>query len=91
MTHLITASLTSKAQLTLPKRIRQLLRIGAKGDRVGFLIDEKTRRVTLTRAKVTTEDIEYSAADIRKLLKIRHEPGGKTFNSMEELLRELKR
>ncbi len=90
MTRLITAPLSSKAQLTLPKRVRELLRVHAKGDRVGFLIDEKTRRVTMTKVELIPADEPYTEAEIRKLMKLRKEPGGRTFNSMEELLRDLK-
>lgn len=90
MTKLITAPLTSKAQLTLPKRVRQLLNVHAKGDRIGFLINEKTRRVTITKVDLVPAEEPYTDEEIRKLLKLRKEPGGKTFNSMDALLKDLK-
>ena len=90
MTHLITAPLSSKAQLTLPKRIRDLLQVRAKGDRVGFLIDEKTRRITITKVDLVPAEEPYTDEEIRQLLKLRKVPGGKTFKSMDELLKDLK-
>ena len=90
MTHLVSAPLTSKAQLTLPKRVRQLLGVGEKGDRVGFLIDERTHQITVTRIELIPAETSYTDEEIRKLLNLRKEPGGKTFNSMKELLKDLK-
>ena len=86
----VTAPLSSKAQITLPKPVRDLLGIKAKGERVGFLIDEKARRVLITKVKLVPEEEPYTEEEIRKLLKLRKEPGGKTFNSMDELLKDLK-
>ena len=90
MTKLLTASLSSKAQLTLPKRVRELLGVHEKGDRIGFLIDEKTHRIVITKVDLIPTELPYTDADIRKLLKLRKEPGGRTFHSMEELLKDLK-
>ncbi len=85
----LTAPLTSKAQLTLPKPIRKLLGVHAKGDRVGFLIDEKTHRITITKVDLVPAEAAYTEEEIRQLLKLRKEPGGKTFNSMEAFLKHL--
>ena len=90
MTAWLTAPLSSKAQITLPKPVRELLGIKAKGDRVGFLIDEKTRRIMIMKVHLVPAAESYTAEEIRKLLKLRKEPGGKTFNSMDELLKHLK-
>ena len=90
MTKLVTASLSSKAQLTLPKRVRELLGVRTKGDHVGFLIDEKTHRILMTKVDLVPAEAPYTDEEIRKLLKLTKEPGGKTFKSMDELLRDLK-
>ena len=90
MAKLVTAPLSSKAQLTLPKRVRELLKVREKGDRVGFLIDEKSRRITIMRVDIVPAEEPYTDEEIRKLLKLRSEPGGKTFSSMDELLKDLK-
>ena len=90
MTRLVSAPLTSKAQLTLPKPVRQLLKVGAKGDRIGFLIDEKSHRITITKVDLVPAEEPYTEEEIRKLLKLSKEPGGKTFRSMDELLKDLK-
>lgn len=90
MTKLVTAPLTSKAQLTLPKRVRDLLGVREKGDRVGFLIDETTHRIMITKIDLVPAEEPYTEEEIRKLLRLRKEPGGKTFKSMDDLLRDLK-
>ena len=89
MTKLLTAPLSSKAQLTLPKRVRDLLGVREKGDRVGFLIDEKYHRITITKVDLVPAEEPYTDEEIRKLLKLRKEPGGKTFDSMEAFLKHL--
>jgi len=90
MAQFITAPLSSKAQLTLPKRIRELLGVREKGDRVGFLIDERQHRIVITKVDLVPSETPYTNAEIRKLLKLSKEPGGKTFESMEGLLKDLK-
>lgn len=85
----VTAPLTDKAQLTLPKSVRELLGVRAKGDRVGFLIDEKTHRIILSKVEFVPAEEPYTDAELRKLLKLRKEPGGKTFESAGEFLKHL--
>lgn len=89
MATLVTAPLTSKAQITLPKSIRQLLGVQEKGDRVGFVIDEKTRRIMITKVDLVPAEAPYTKEEIRKLLALRKEPGGKTFTSPEAFLKHL--
>ena len=89
MEKLLTAPLSSKAQLTLPKRVRDLLGVREKGDRVGFLIDEKAHRIVITKVDLVAADEPYTTEEIRKLLKLRKEPGGKTFESAEAFLKHL--
>ena len=90
MAKFITAPLSSKAKLTLPKRVRELLGVREKGDRVGFLIDEKAHRIVITKVDLVPAEAPYTDEEIRRLLKLTKEPGGKTFRSMDELLKELK-
>ncbi len=89
MTKLVSAPLTSKAQLTLPKRVRDLLGVREKGDRIGFLIDEKTHRIILTRVAIVPSDEPYTDEEISKLLRLRKEPGSKTFDASEAFLKPL--
>ncbi len=89
MPHIISAPLSSKAQVTLPKRIRKLLGVQEKGDRIGFLIDEKSHRIIITRVDLVPAQEPYTDEEIRKLLKLRKEPGGKTFGSAEAFVKHL--
>ena len=86
----VTASLTSKAQLTLPKRVREFLGVGEKGDQIGFLLDEKTRRIVVTRMALVPDE-SYTDAEIRNLFKLAKAPGGRTFESADALLKHLHR
>lgn len=86
---LVTASLTSKAQLTLPKRVRELLGVHAKGDQVGFLLDEKARRILITRVDLVPTEAPYTQTEIRKLFKLARAHGGKTFDSAQAFLKHL--
>ena len=87
--HWITAPVSSKAQLTLPKRVRELLGVREKGDRVGFWIDEKAHRIVITKVDLIPAEPDYTDEELRKLLKLTKGPGGKTFKSMDELLKDL--
>lgn len=89
MAKLVTAPLSSKAQLTLPKRVREFLGVREKGDRIGFLIDERAHRITITKVDLVPAEEPYTDEEIRKLLKLRKEPGGKTFDSAEAFLKHL--
>ena len=89
MEKLVTAPLSSKAQLTLPKRVRELLGVREKGDRIGFLIDEKSHRIVITKVDLVASEEAYTKEEIRKLLKLAKEPGGKTFDSAEAFLKHL--
>ena len=90
MTTLMTATLSSKAQLTLPKRIRELLGVRAKGDQVGFVVDEKTRRILMTKVTLVPAEESYTEEELRKLLKLAKAPGKKTFASAEAFLKHIR-
>ena len=90
MAVLMTATLSSKAQLTLPKRIRELLGVRAKGDQVGFVVDEKTRRVMMTKITLLSAEEPYTEEELRKLLRLAKAPGKKTFASAEAFLKHVR-
>ncbi len=89
MATLVTASLSSKAQVTLPKRIRELLGVGTKGDQIGFLVDEHTQRIMITRVDLVPSEPLYTQEELRKLFKLAKARGGKTFGSAEAFLKHV--
>jgi antitoxin PrlF len=72
-----TATVTSKGQVTLPRRVRDLLRVGP-GDRIEFVIDDDGR--ISVRARDT---------DIAELRGMLHEAtrGTVTLDAMERAIR----
>ena len=90
MRTMIMATLSSKAQITLPKRIRELLGLREKGERVGFVVDEKTRRIVLTKMTLVPAEESYTEEELRKLLKLAKTPGKKTFASAEAFLKHVR-
>ena len=89
MAELVTAPLSAKAQLTLPKKVREFLGVRAKGEVVGFVIDKKARRITVTKVDLVPAEESYTDEEIRALLKLAKEPGGQTFDSAEAFLKHL--
>lgn len=90
MTKLLTASLSSKSQLTLPKEVRSLLGVKAKGDSIGFVVDTEAGTVRLARVEPVVMDAEFTEEEFRKIAKFRGSKGGKTFKSAGALLKDLK-
>ncbi len=90
MTRLVTAPLSAKGQMTLPKAVRKALNLTAPGNTIGFLIDEEAHVALITKMAIVPAHESFSKAELRKLQKLTKEPGGKTFGSMEALLRNLK-
>ncbi len=90
MTRLITAPLSAKGQMTIPKMVRKALNLTSPGSTVGFLVDQKAHMALLTRMELVPAEESFSRPALRKLLKLVKEPGGKTFHSMGALLRDLK-
>ena len=69
-----TATVTSKGQVTIPKKVREVLRIGP-GDRIEFVVDNEGKvRVSAGRN------------DVRDLKGLLHRPGRRavTLEAMEE-------
>lgn len=87
---LITATFTSKAQITLPKEVRRLLGVGAPGELIGFLVDSEAHLVKLTKVEAVPVDEEFTEEEYRKLAKLRRQKGKKTFKGIQALIQELK-
>ncbi len=85
------ATLGPKGQITLPKEVRVVIGAMEKGDLVGFMLDEKSGAVKLTKMQVTPAKAVYTEEELRKLLKISHQKPGKSFESAEDFLRHLDR
>ncbi len=87
---LITAAVTAKAQITLPKAVRELLRLGAKGDVVGFLVDERRRTVRLTRTETVPVDPDLPPGAYAKLASLRREGKARVRKQVSALLKGLR-
>lgn len=72
-----TATVTSKGQVTLPRRVRELLRVGP-GDRIEFVIDADG----LIRVRARDADI----AELRGMLH-RADRAAVTLDAMEQAIR----
>ena len=90
MAQIITAPLSGKAQLTLPKKIRELLGVHAKGDVVGFVVDEATQRIHVTKVDLVPVDEPLTGKELRQLAKLAKARGGRTFHSAEAFLKHLR-
>lgn len=90
MTRLVTAPLSGKGQITVPKAVRKALNLDAPGSTVGFLVDDKTHVALLTKMELVPAVENFSKSELQKLMKLTKEPGGKSFSSMKELTRDLK-
>lgn len=90
MTHVVTAPLSTKGQMTVPKAVRKALNLHAPGDTVGFIVDDTAHVALLTRMELVPAAESFSKADLRKLMKLTKEPGGKSFASVDALMKDLK-
>ena len=87
----VTATLGPKGQITLPKEIREALGLREKGELVGFILEENSHSVRLTRMEVRPVGETYSAEELRRLMGLAKEPGGKKFDSPEAFLKHIKK
>ena len=85
----LTATLGPKGQITLPKEVRVVIGALEKGDLVGFMLDEKSKAVRLAKMDVKPAEEDYTADELRKLLKIAHQKNGKSFTSAKDFLHHL--
>ena len=90
MTRFVTAPLSAKGQMTVPKAVRKALNLTGAGSTLGFLVDEKTGVAVVTKMELVPAAASFSKSDLRKLAKLAKEPGGKSFPSMKSLLKDLK-
>lgn len=90
MTRLVTAPLSAKGQMTMPKAVRKALNLNAPGDTLGFIVDEKAHVALVTKMELVPAAENFSKADLRKLTRLSKEPGGKSFSSIGALLKDLK-
>lgn len=86
---LLTAPLSSKAQITLPKVVRDLLKIHSHGDLVGFLLDTETQTVRLTKVDQLPVDPEFTEDECKKLIALTRASGGKKVDSFEKLIKDI--
>lgn len=91
MATLVTAPLSAKGQMTIPKRVREALKLTAPGEMVGFLVDERAHVVLLTKMELVPAEESFSKSELQKLTKLTQDPGGKAFSSVKALLNDLKR
>ncbi len=90
MIRLVTAPLSAKGQMTMPKAVRKALNLNAPGDTLGFIVDEKAHVALVTKMELVPAAENFSKADLRKFTRLSKEPGGKNFSSMGALLKDLK-
>lgn len=90
MTRLVTAPLSAKGQMTMPRAVRKALNLNSLGDTLGFIVDEEAHVALLTKMELVPAAENFSKADLRKFLKLVKEPGGKSFSSIEALMKDLK-
>ena len=85
----LTAMLGPKGQITIPKEVRLALGIADKGNMVGFLLDERSGRVELAKMVVSPSNDNYTEQELRQLLKISCQKGGKHFETGKDFLKNL--
>ena len=85
----LTATLGPKGQITLPKEVRTLIGALEKGDLIGFMIDEKTKAVRLTKMEVGPAEEPYTEQELKKILQLAHAKKGKSFATAKDFLKHL--
>lgn len=91
MQRIISAHMSSKSQVTIPKEARQVLGLDGGSMPIGFIIEPETHTVKLTRINITPADEDFTDEECRKLLKLADEPGGKTFKTAKSFLKHIKK
>lgn len=86
MQKIISAHMSSKSQVTIPKEARQVLGISAGGAPIGFIIEPETHTVKLSRIDITPVDEDFTDEEYRKLLELADKPGGKTFKTAKNAI-----
>lgn len=86
---LITSPVGAKAQVTLPKAVREALHLKAQRDLVGFVI--QGGRVALTRIEPVPSSDPFTDAEWAKIEQLAAQPPAATFEHAADSLRYLKR
>ncbi len=89
MATLITAPIGAKAQLTLPKAVRQALHLHTRGDLIGFVIE--SGRVALTRIEPVPSSDPFTEEEWRQIDRLAAEPPAATLENAAQSLRHLQR
>ena len=89
MATLITAPIGAKAQLTLPKAVRQALHLQARRDLLGFVIERG--RVALTRIEPVPSSDPFSEEEWRAIDRMAAKPPAATLEGAANSLRHLHR
>jgi len=86
MQKIISAHMSSKSQVTIPKEARQILGIDGGNMPVGFIIEPETHTVKLTRVNIRPVDEDFTNEEYRKLIKLADKSGGKTFKTAKNAI-----
>ena len=90
MTHkIITSPVGAKAQVTLPKVVREALHLKAQHDLVGFVIHGD--RVALTRIEPVPSSDPFTDEEWKKIERLTAQTPAATFENAADSLRYLKR
>jgi bifunctional DNA-binding transcriptional regulator/antitoxin component of YhaV-PrlF toxin-antitoxin module len=88
-TKIVTSPVGAKAQVTLPKAVREALHLKAQHDLVGFVIQGD--RIALTRIEPVPSSDPFTDAEWAKIDKLAAHPAAATFENAADSLSYLKR
>lgn len=86
MGKIISAHLGAKAQVTIPKLVREVLNIHSPDDLLGFVIEPETHTVKLTKLNIVPAEEDFTENEYQKLLQLADESGGETFKTAKEAI-----
>ncbi len=89
MPKIITSPIGAKAQITLPKAVREALHLKARNDLVGFVI--QGGRVALTRIEPVPSSDPFTEAEWKRIDRLAAQPPAATHDTAADSLRYLKR
>lgn len=86
--NLIMTTVTSKGQITIPSKVREMLHITSKGDIVGFMPTKEG--ILMKHLEATEIKDEFSESEWSKLEKLVSRKG-KTYKSAKNFLKAIKK
>lgn len=89
MARIITAPVGAKSQITLPKAVREALRLNARQALVGFVIHGG--RVAITRIEPVPSSDPFTEAEWRAIERLAAQPPSATLSDSEQSLHYLRR